>query len=129
VSITDHSGETYTFDYVVAGADYHHVETDLLNQSSRSYSPRYWETRALAPSTLLFFLGFNQKIPNLEHHSLFFDASFDRHTRDIYDEPSWPNDPLFYTNSSSLTDSTCAPEGHHNLVALIPVSHGAGRQR
>ncbi|MEP7322469.1 MAG: phytoene desaturase family protein [Saprospiraceae bacterium] len=122
VSLTINSGDTYTFDYVIAGADYHHVESELLNKSSRSYSSRYWETRSLAPSTLLYFLGFDMIVPNLEHHSLFFDASFDQHTKDIYDQPSWPKDPLFYTNSSSLTDTACAPAGHHNLVALIPVS-------
>ena len=76
----------------------------------------------MAPSALLYFLGFDTVLPNLEHHSLFFDASFDYHAREIYDEPAWPKDPLFYTNSSSLTDPDCAPAGYHNLVALIPVS-------
>ena len=110
------------FDIVVSGADYHHTESTLLEPSNTSYSPGYWEKKTLAPSALLYFMGFDCVIPNLEHHSLFFDASFDVHAKEIYDNPSWPSDPLFYTNSSSLTDSSCAPPCHHNLVALIPVS-------
>jgi len=110
------------FDIVVSGADYHHTESRLLEPVHSSYPPDYWEKKTLAPSALLYFMGFDCIIPNLEHHSLFFDASFDIHAGEIYDRPSWPSDPLFYTNSSSLTDPECAPPGHHNMVALIPVS-------
>jgi phytoene desaturase len=122
ISLTIQTGDTLNFDYIIAGADYHHVESDLLNAASRSYEEKYWNERSLAPSTLLYFLGFDRVIPHLAHHSLFFDASFDAHAKEIYDRPAWPADPLFYTNSSSLSDETCAPPGHHNLVALIPVS-------
>lgn len=115
------SGENHTFDYVISGADYCHVET-LLDPKYRSYTDNYWDKRSLAPSTLLYFLGFDRQLEGLEHHSLFFDASFDRHASEIYDQPTWPSDPLFYTNSSSLTDKSVAPEGCHNLVALIPVT-------
>ena len=116
------NNESDSFDYVISGADYQHTEAKLLSKNLQSYTPKYWDSRALAPSALLYFLGFDTVLPNLEHHSLFFDASFDYHAREIYDEPAWPKDPLFYTNSSSLTDPDCAPAGYHNLVALIPVS-------
>lgn len=109
------------FDIIVSGADYHHTES-LLQSHDTSYSPSYWQKKTLAPSALLYFMGFDTILPHLEHHSLFFDASFAQHANEIYDHPSWPSDPLFYTNSSSLTDPGCAPPGHHNLVALIPVS-------
>jgi phytoene desaturase len=114
--------QTKTFDIVVSGADYHHTESTLLEPVNTSYSPAYWDKKTLAPSALLYFMGFDCILPNLEHHSLFFDASFDIHAQEIYDQPAWPSDPLFYTNSSSLTEPACAPPGYHNMVALIPVS-------
>ncbi len=112
------------FDFVVGAADYHHIENNLLPKNKVSYNESYWSSRSLAPSTLLYFLGFDQLIPNLSHHSLFFDADFNFHAKEIYDHPAWPSRPLFYTNSSSLTDPACAPNGMHNLVALIPVAPG-----
>jgi len=122
MKLVTRGGFDQDFDYIVSGADYHHTETSLLQEKDRSYPQSYWNSRTMAPSALLYFLGFDRRIDQLEHHSLFFDADFDQHAREIYDRPGWPADPLFYTNSSSLTDARCAPAGHHNLVALIPVS-------
>lgn len=110
------------FDYIISGADYEHTESQLLASGQRSYSTRYWDRRTMAPSVLMYFLGFDRTLTGLHHHHLFFDASFDQHAKDIYDRPAWPREPLFYTNSSSLSDPACAPAGGHNLVALIPVS-------
>jgi phytoene desaturase len=67
-------------------------------------------------------LGINKKLKNLTHHTLFFDTDFNRHASEIYDTPSWPSDPLFYTSCTSLTDTGVAPEGYENLVILIPVA-------
>lgn len=116
------SKDEQEFDYVVSGADYEHTESRLIAPHLRSYSARYWKGRTMAPSVLMYFLGFNQKLNGLNHHNLFFDAPFDQHAADIYDRPAWPGEPLFYTNSSSLTDPGCAPKDCHNLVVLIPVS-------
>jgi phytoene desaturase len=44
-----------------------------------------------------------------------FDTDFYQHARDIYDEPRWPDEPLFYANFPSLTDKTAAPEGMESL--------------
>ena len=122
ISLRINQNQIENFDIVVSGADYHHTESKLLDAGNASYTASFWQKKTLAPSALLYFMGFDRILPNLEHHSLFFDASFDVHAKEIYDHPSWPSDPLFYTNSSSLTDPDCAPVGYHNLVALIPVS-------
>jgi phytoene desaturase len=112
----------YEFDYIVSGADYEFTESRLLATENQSYSASYWDKRTMAPSVLMYFLGFDRRIEGLSHHNLFFDAPFDQHAKDIYDHPAWPEQPLFYTNSSSLTDPGCAPPDCHNLVALLPVS-------
>ena len=111
-------------DQVVAGADYHHVEQQLLPKAYRKYSEEYWNTRSLAPSSLIFYLGIDKRLNNLLHHNLFFDQDFDLHTREIYDDPSWPTNPLFYVCCPSKTDETVAPASHENIFILIPVSPG-----
>jgi phytoene desaturase len=109
-------------DAVVAGADYHHAEQHLLKPEHRHYSPQYWDTRTMAPSSLLFYLGVNRKLDNLLHHNLFFDEDFSQHAEEIYEVPQWPSRPLFYASVPSKTDSTVAPEGQENLFLLIPVA-------
>lgn len=111
-------------DTVVAAADYHHVERDLLAPEHRSYPERYWDARVMAPSSLLFYLGFNTRLQGLMHHNLFFDASLDDHAREIYDDPRWPGRPLMYVSAPSKTDASVAPDGHENVFALIPIAPG-----
>jgi phytoene desaturase len=114
----------YEADIVVAGADYHHVETQLLDSAHRNYDEAYWSTRTMAPSSLLYYLGINKRLARLEHHNLFFDEDFAVHAKEIYDHPAWPSKPLFYVSAPSRTDPSVAPDGHENLFVLIPVAPG-----
>ncbi len=124
--IAKHSGELRTFsaDVVIGGADYHHIESALIPEAYRSYSEDYWDKRVMAPGCLIYYVGLNKKLPNLQHHSLFFDTSFDVHGREIYETKQWPANPLFYVCASSVSDDTVAPEGCENLFFLIPVATG-----
>ncbi len=117
------NGQTITSDLVLSGADYHHTET-LLDKEHRAYSEAYWESRVFAPSSLLFYVGFDKKIENISHHALFFDVDFYQHAKDIYDEPQWPKEPLFYANFPSLTDPTSAPAGMESAFFLVPLAPG-----
>ena len=110
-------------DIVLSGADYHHTET-LLDKTYRQYSEDYWEKRVFAPSSLLFYVGFDKKFEKVAHHNLFFDTDFDKHARTIYDEGKWPEDPLFYANFPSVSDNNMAPEGKENGFFLIPIAPG-----
>ncbi len=114
---------TYNADIVLSGADYHHTET-LLDKAYRQYSEAYWEKKTFAPSSLLFYVGFDKKIENVEHHTLFFDVDFDIHANAIYDNPKWPEDPLFYASFPSKTDSSTAPENKEAGIFLIPLAPG-----
>lgn len=116
-------GKEITADYFVSGADYHHSET-LLEPKFRQYSEKYWEKKIFAPSSLLFYVGFNKKLTNVNHHNLYFDVDFEAHARDIYDEPQWPEEPLFYANFTSVTDPSTAPENCENGFFLIPLAPG-----
>ena len=109
---------------VVAGADYHHVEQHLLPAQWRRYDQHYWDSRVMSPSSLLFYVGVDTRVPKLQHHNLFFDTPFGPHAETIYDTQTWPDDPLFYISAPSKTDSGIAPEGHENMFFLIPLAPG-----
>jgi phytoene desaturase len=108
-------------DIVVSGADYQHTEKQLLNGKA-NYTDKYWDNRTMAPSCLLFYVGLNKRVENLEHHNLFFDEDFSGHAEEIYKNPKWPTSPLFYLSVPSVTDSTVAPEGCENMFFLIPIA-------
>jgi phytoene desaturase len=114
----------FAADFVVGGADYHHIEQKLLPENLRNYSEKYWENRVMAPSSLLYYVGVNKKVGGLLHHTLFFDRDFGRHAQEIYESPKWPTDPLFYIGCPSKTDNSVAPEGFENLFLLVPVAPG-----
>ena len=115
------NGKSTDCDLILSGADYQHTES-LLPIRSRQYNNRYWKSRVFAPSSLLFYVGFNKKLKNVQHHNLIFDTDFNKHAEEIYDEPKWPTDPLFYANFTSKTNSKTAPEGSENAFFLIPIA-------
>ena len=117
------NGNLIKSDVVLSGADYHHTEK-LLPKNLRQYSEKYWSKRVLAPSSLLFYLGFDKKLNNLAHHNLFFDTDFNLHSKEIYKEPKWPSEPLFYANFTSITNEHTAPKGCENGFILIPLAPG-----
>lgn len=117
------NGELQYFDAVIASSDYHHTET-LLEKSERNYTEKYWEARTFAPSCLIYYLGINDKIPNLKHHTLFFENDLDAHIDTIYNTKQWPEEPLFYVCAPSKTDPSVAPENGENLFLLMPLATG-----
>jgi phytoene desaturase len=123
VSVVTEKGE-WEADVVISGADYHFTESSLLPPELQSYTSRYWDSRQLAPSCLLYYVGLDRKLDNIRHHSLFFDAPFEPHARDIYTTHTWPDNPLFYVCAPSVTDDSVAPKGKENLFFLIPIAAG-----
>lgn len=112
-------------DAVLASADYHHVEQDLIRDPAlRQYSERHWASRTMSPSSLLFYLGIEGNLGALPHHALFFDEDLDQHMDDVYRTPRWPDAPLFYVLNPSVTDPSLAPSGSSNVFLLIPLAPG-----
>lgn len=116
--------ERIAADAVVVNADYHHAETKLLSTPARSYSERYWSKKTVSPSSLLIYLGVNKKVAGLLHHTMFFDADWHGHFKQVFKTHTWVTRPLFYVGTPSKSDPTVAPEGKENIVILIPISNG-----
>lgn len=116
--------QTYRADVVVSGADYHHIDTEVLQARDSQYSARYWKKRVVAPSMFIAYLGINRKLPNLTHHNLYFAENWHGHFDTIFKHPAWPDKPCFYLSCISKTDADSAPEGAENVFLLVPVAPG-----
>lgn len=115
------NGKNIHSEVVLSGADYHFTET-LLDKSYRQYSEDYWNKKTFAPSSLLFYVGFDKKIENVNHHTLFFDAPFEDHAVEIYDSKTWPKNPLFYASFPSMTDNSFSTVDGEAATFLIPLA-------
>lgn len=117
------NGSVHKFDVLISTADYSHTE-NLLPAKDRNYRNSFWEKQTFAPSSLIYYLGFDRKIPELLHHSLFFQEDLDAHLDTVYKNKSWPEKPLFYVCCPSKTDPSVAPEGMENIFLLMPLAIG-----
>ncbi|TVQ40753.1 MAG: phytoene desaturase [Spirochaetaceae bacterium] len=117
-------GERIDADAVLVNADYAWTETNLLAAEHRSYSQRYWNSRVMAPTMFIVYLGLNRKLPQLVHHNLYFTDPWDDHFAAIFDTPRWPEQFSYYISCASFDDPSVAPSGHENLFFLVPVAAG-----
>ena len=114
----------YPADMVLSGADYNHVETELLAPSHQSYPQNYWQKKVIAPSMFLIYLGLNRRIDALLHHNFYFAHKWDKHFDSIFKSPRWPENPSYYIYCPSKTDDTLAPDGNETVMLLVPVAPG-----
>jgi len=117
-------GKLVEADCVLANADYHHVEQELLEEPFRDHSARWWQKRKVAPSMLLLYLGVKKKLPELDHHNLYFSQNWDDHFDALFKTPKLPQNPCFYVSMISKTDADAAPDYGENLFVLVPLAPG-----
>jgi phytoene desaturase len=116
----------YPADLVIVNADYPYTELQLLDKTHRSYDARYWETRVLAPSAIVFYLGLDKQLATLEHHNLFLEKDWDTSFDSLFQpqQQEWPKRPSYYVNVTSKTDDTVAPNGGETVFILVPLAPG-----
>lgn len=109
-------------DIVVSGADLHHTETVLLPTEARSYSETWWNKLQSGPGAVIVLLGVDGRLPQLEHHTLFFTKDWGANFEAIFGKNKRiPNPASMYVCKPSATDPLVAPEGKENLFVLVPV--------
>ena len=64
--------------------------------------------------------GVEGELPELAHHTLAFTRDWDANFRAIMDERTIPHPASVYVSRTTATDPSTAPEGHENLVMLVP---------
>lgn len=118
------TNEAFDADIVVSNADYPHSEIDFLEKRYQTYPKQYWEKKTIAPSAFVLYLGLNKKIENLTHHNVILDYDWVKHFEQIFENPSWPDEPAYYLCCPSKTDDSVAPSGGENIFVTIPISPG-----
>ena len=120
-SVVLENGEELPCNILVSNTSMHHTQS-LLPKPYRDHSDRYWNSRKLAPSALIMYLGVKGKLESLTHHNLLFSPDWKKNFGEIFDKPQWPTDPSLYICAPSKTDATVAPEGCENLFVLVPIA-------
>jgi phytoene desaturase len=115
---------TYEPDLVVVNADYPHTEMNLIEPRYQTYDEKYWESKTIAPSALVLYIGIDKKLPNMEHHNLFLTEDWDKGFESIFDpkKARWPETPSYYINITSKYDPTTAPENGETIFILVPLA-------
>lgn len=87
--------------------------------------PQFSETKMKKKSWtmgyLTFYLGINQKLPEVEHHNYYLGNNFHEYARDVMKNPGTLEKPYYYVNVVSKNNPECAPEGHEALFFVCPV--------
>jgi len=111
-------------DAVVVNADFAHAMTRLVPNHLR----RRWNDAAIARkrfscSTFMLYLGVEGRYDQLAHHNIYVARDYRKNLEDVEQRHVLTEDPSFYVQNASVTDSTLAPQGHSTLYVLLPVSH------
>jgi phytoene desaturase len=116
----------YDADLVLVNADYAFAELSLVDDQHRTYDQAYWESRVMAPSAIVMYVGINKQVEALSHHTLFLDKNWDQNFEEIFDPAlaRWPEHPSYYVNVPSRTDPTAAPPGCDTLFILVALAPG-----
>jgi phytoene desaturase len=112
----------FSADIVVSNADYQFTEMHLLDKKNRQFSEKYWNSRILAPSGFILYLGIDKQFDSLQHHNLFFAEKWKEGFEAIFKGKTLPKSPSYYICAPSKTDPSVAPEGCENLFVLVPTS-------
>lgn len=115
---------TYEADFVVCNADYQFCETQLLPPEAQTYPEKFWQNATLSPSAFLLYLGIDGKLPQLEHHNLYFGDNWEEHFSTVYKKANWPDNPSYYIHCPSRTDSSLAPKKGETVIVLVPIAAG-----
>ncbi len=121
------ANRTLQADAVVVNADFAGAMRRLVPDANR----KKWTDQKLAGkkyscSTFMMYLGVKGRYDDISHHTIYLAENYKQNLRDIEQNHVLSDQPSFYVQNASVTDSTLAPEGHSTLYVLLPVTHDTG---
>lgn len=114
------SGETLEADVIVNNSDLVYAYNKLLPRTSYAES---LTQRPASCSSISFYWGLSQTVPELEAHNIFLADEYKESFDSIFKKHLIPDEPSFYVNVPSRVDSSAAPTGTDSVVILVPVGH------
>jgi phytoene desaturase len=114
----------YRADAFVLNADFAHAMQHLVPDSLRNrWTDRKLSRKRFSCSTFMMYLGIEGHLPSLPHHTIHIAEQYRQNLDDIEKRHVLSQDPSFYVQHATATDSTMAPAGCSSLYVLIPVTH------
>ena len=115
-------GSIMEADIVVSNLDLPATYSKLIPSSQRKImTDKKINSLKYSCSAFMLYLGV-EKIPsNLKHHNVFFCVDYEKNFKQLFNSDEMPEDPSFYVNVPTLTNSSLAPKGKHLLFVLVPV--------
>ncbi|HEY0369253.1 MAG TPA: phytoene desaturase family protein, partial [Chthoniobacterales bacterium] len=104
----DHRAEA-----VVLNGDFAHAITRLVpNELRRRWTNQKIARKQFSCSTFMLYLGVEGRCDELAHHNIYVTRDYRRNLDEIERQHVLSDDPSFYVQNASMTDSTLAPPGH-----------------
>lgn len=111
-------------DALVINADFARAMTRLVPDHLRTrWTDRRIARKRFSCSTFMMYLGLDGRQDHLAHHTIYLARDYMKNLREIETDHVLSEDPSFYVQNASVTDSTLAPPGMSTLYVLAPVPH------
>jgi phytoene desaturase len=111
-------------DSVVVNADFADAMRKLVpDKHRRKWSDKKIAKKTYSCSTFMMYLGIDGSYDDVAHHTIYLAENYKQNLRDIEETHRLSENPSFYVQNASVTDSTLAPEGQSTLYLLLPVTH------
>jgi phytoene desaturase len=115
--------EVHRADAVVMNGDFARAMQRLVPDHLRDrWSDRKIAKKKFSCSTFMLYLGIEGTF-DLPHHNIYIAKNYAQNLDDIERRHVLSEEPSFYVQNASVTDSTLAPRGHSALYVLVPVTH------
>ena len=115
--------ETHRADAVVMNGDFARAMQRLVPDHLRSrWSDQKIAKKKFSCSTFMLYLGLDGEY-DLPHHNIFIAKNYAQNLDDIENRHVLSDEPSFYVQNASVTDSTLAPRGQSAIYVLLPVTH------
>jgi phytoene desaturase len=111
-------------DAVVVNADFAGAMKRLVpNRLRNKWTDERLSKKRYSCSTFMMYLGIDGRYDDVSHHTIYLEKNYRQNLRDIEDLHQLSDEPSFYVQNASVTDSTLAPGGKSTLYVLLPVTH------
>jgi phytoene desaturase len=111
-------------DAVVINADFARAMTRMIpDHLRRRWKDQKLENTRMSCSAFMMYMGLKGRYDNISHHTIYIAKDYMRNMEEIGRKHVLSDDPSYYVQNASVTDSTLAPAGKSTLYVLVPVTH------
>ncbi len=111
-------------DAVIVNADFAGAMKRMVpNHLRNKWTDEKLAKKRFSCSTFMMYLGIDGRYDDVSHHTIYLADNYRQNLQDIEELHQLSDNPSFYVQNASVTDSTLAPHGQSTLYVLLPVTH------